>query len=152
MKRLESLSAALSRDFRDADGGRQKSALLSVCRIAASSLGTDEWNEAIAALSQEKWSDAALHAKLSKLSKEFYDKYLGKADSATRSFSSDEKTLFRSARLASAFESALSGKPDKLEEALYEAIFACENQAVGISAASAALLNSVSSRHESHPA
>jgi hypothetical protein len=128
--RLETISRSLSEAFRQAgDRQRQRAAALA-CEIAVSQSGLcGNAVDAALKLLRDWGTELDVQREIGALIERLDDEYLQLWDQAEPAEKLKALTLFRKARAAAALSFALSGDPERLHEAIYEAAFASDDWA-----------------------
>ena len=139
--RLDSISASLAASFRQADEPQRRRATLAVCFIAVLSVGLreDVIDDAIIILICGGNDSATVRHKLEVLSAHLDEEYFQLRDEAGQ-LTSEALLLFRKARAISALAYALSPDSRQLNEAVYEAISASDDETEAIRLVEEALM------------
>jgi hypothetical protein len=125
VSRLESLSPSWAEAYRQANDGRRRRAALAMCLFAVEQAGlrNDEVDAALALLHREAPGSGDMQEKLLRLAAQLDERYFELSDN-TENITPEASVMFQKARAAEALALALSPNGERLDEAIYEAIYA----------------------------
>jgi hypothetical protein len=138
--RLDSISPNLAGAYREANDDQRRRAAFATCSAAVAQAGLQgrEVDAALAVLRHEGTEQSDIREKLDRLAAQLDEQYLTLSEEA-EAITPEVSIAFRKARAAAALAFALSSDSGRLDEAIYEAIFASSNQMEAMRTAEATL-------------